>query len=150
MRYKKFPPSKSLKPYIENYYIWQDDSYRKHPFQITRPASPSFAMVFNLGDPYFLFNHKFNGKQLPQCLFSGQSTGQFTLVLPGRIDMVGIIFRGCAFRNIFSFPNLEEFLDDRVDLSNLFGYEIQMLLEKLASAPTDLYRNKFTTSFCDG
>jgi len=147
MVYKKYKPSKALRSYVSDYYIWESDAKLSQPFSVTSSANNCFAMVFSYGDVYRLFNTKHQGTRLPTQFLSGQSTSAYTLHLQGKIGMAGIIFHGSAFRSLFRIPNPKEFIDDRIDLTVLLGKEADEITERLAEAPSHLRRIQILEAF---
>ena len=134
MPYRKYPPHALLRPYVTDYYLWESGDVPLPPFSLTSPANPRWAMIFNYGSPYRLHNDRHRGTTLPAQFFSGQSTGPYTLELSGQIAMAGIIFTSRGPRELFALPPLDQFLDDRADLTNLIGPAAAEVTEQLATA----------------
>ncbi len=129
------------------YYLWESSGTPAKPFSITSHASNCFAMVFNYKEPYQVYNQLKSGASVPNQFLSGHSTGPYTLVITQEIGVAGIIFRGAAFRNLFSIDNLPEFMNDRLDLTNWLGKEAAFISEKLADAGSHLRRIQVLETF---
>ena len=147
MFYKKYKPRPTLQRYVQDYFIWESPQRLQSTFSIVSPANPSMAMVFNYGDPYYLHNALYKGLKLPRQFFSGASSSAYQLEIKGKIAQAGIIFKGSAFRDLFSLPNPAEFRDDREDLTNLVDSNAPEVLEKLAGAHSHWQRIQILESF---
>lgn len=134
MPYKKISPSLKLKPYIEFYYIWKHDDIFKFPVEVSSPPNICSVLLFNYGDRYQLFNSKFNGTFLPKTFLAGCSTQKFKLKLQGKIGMLGVVFKGGTYRDLFKVPSPSEIKNDRINLELLIGSEANLINEQLAES----------------
>lgn len=134
MIYKKFIPHKSLKPFIECYYIWESSTLGSSLI-VESPPSSFCSMVFNYGDDYTIFNDKYDGIRPNKCFFSGQAIKSYQLALKGTIGMLGIVFRPAGLSALFKVP-MFEFVGEREDLAALFGNHTSLLLEQIYEAKT--------------
>ena len=101
MNYQKINPSPSLQPYVRCYYILEHESGLGASFELESSPNPSYALVFNYGDRYQLFNSHIQGDFLPQSFLSGLSISKYTLRFQGKVGCCGVIFNGTAFRDLF-------------------------------------------------
>lgn len=147
MSYSKFSPSPELNPYVEFYYIWESQLHELNHLDVNSSPNYSYVLLFNYGDYYQLFNCNHNGTYLPVTFLSGPSLEKFTLKLNGKIGMLGVVFRGAAFRNLFSISNPAEFINNRIDLELLLGNEARLILEQIAGSPTDSYKIKVIENY---
>lgn len=147
MAYIKYKPSENLKPFVDFYYIWEKDEYLVSPLEISSTANNYCVLLFNYGDRYCLHNRNYNGEVLPNNFLAGQSVTPFRLTLYGSIKMLGVVFKGTAFQDIFSLPEPQSFLDERIDLEALIGWEAVHINEKLGIAPDNSIRIEIIEQF---
>ncbi len=140
MIYKKFLPSPELKPFVRCYYILEHQDKLDHPFVLNSSANPSFAITFNYGNRYQLYNKKSQGEYLPNCFLSGLSMTNYSLKFQGKVGTCGIIFQGTAFQKLIPIPNPEDIIDKRIDLNSVLGSEGDEVLLKICSAQSNQER----------
>jgi AraC-like DNA-binding protein len=119
MNYLKYKPCSQLAPFIECYFIWENDQLPEEPLIIESPPSGFASIVFNYRDPYFLSNSKYRLLQVPQNFIAGQNIYAYTLTLPGIIGLAGIVFRPAAIATMFGLA-MYEFVEERVELGKIF------------------------------
>lgn len=130
MVYRKFQPPPQWAPFIECYYVWEHDQLSPEPLVIESPPSGFTSVVFNYRDSYCLCNTQYAELKVPQQFIAGQSIYAYTLTLPGRIGMAGIVFRPAALSTLFGLA-LYEFVEERIDLRTVFSPE---LVDRYAAA----------------
>lgn len=148
MAYKKYKPSSELKPYVDFYYIWEKDEVLISPMEISSSANNYCVMLFNYGDHYCLYNRFYNGEFLPANFLAGQSVSPFRLELYGKVQMLGIVFKGTAFQDIFKISELHNILDERIDLEIIIGEKPDRLMNNYVKQK--IIRNALASSsnFC--
>ena len=104
MTYIKFQPSGLLEPYVSFYYIWEMDRSLRGPLEVRGQTNKNCVLVFNYGDRYRLFSRKNQDHFLTRTFLSGFSLSPFTLQLSGRVSMLGVVFKGFQFKNLFRLP----------------------------------------------
>lgn len=147
MSYLKYMPCDDLKPYVDFYYIWSRDDYIISPLTVSGQASCNCVLVFNFGDQYKLINPRCNGMFLPRSFLSGYSVSPFKLQFQGKLDMLGVAFRGTKFRHMFHLPHLYELNDTRLDFEFIAGTESRELNEKLEAASGNRDRIQIIESY---
>ena len=147
MPYSKYKPSLLLKPFVDFYYIWEKDEILETPLSISSTANNYCVMLFNYGDKYCLYNRLYKGEALPKNFLSGLSTSPFRLQLFGKVNMMGIVFKGTAFQDLFHIPAPVDFLDERIDLETIIGYNATVINDQLAEALDDLERLTIIENF---
>ncbi len=131
MNYHVFPPSLPLKNYIEQYYLFEHDAYRAIEYEMTSTATCYSALVFNFGTPYRFQNSLGDTYLTPQYFMAGFSTGAFQVFPTGKINMVGIVFKGTGLMTLFPSVKLENLLNRRVSFVELLGSEAEIIAEQL-------------------
>lgn len=119
MVYRKYQPAPHWAPFVECYFVWENDTLPQEPLEIESPPSGFTSIVFNYRDPYFLRNTKYARLSVPQQFIAGQSIYAYTLTLPGTIGMAGIVFKPAALATLFGLA-MYEFVEERVDLRTVF------------------------------
>jgi len=140
MRYQKISPSPRLQKYVRGYYTLEHMPDLNAPFEIKSSANPTYALVFNYGDRYRLFNHTVSGETLPTCFLSGISLSNYTLKFDGSVGCCGILLQGTAFQNLFPTPPTEEILNRRIDLRLILGEKATEVSEQIMAADSDQKR----------
>ncbi|HLO81953.1 MAG TPA: helix-turn-helix domain-containing protein [Chitinophagaceae bacterium] len=123
MLYQKFSPSKELAPFVECYFVWENDDMPPQPMVVESPPNGFCSIVFNYADPFHITNTKYVKLDVPKQFIAGQSIYTYSLTLPGRIGMAGIVFRPAALASIFGLP-MYEFVEERTDLYKIFRKEV--------------------------
>ena len=116
MFYKKIKPRQELTFYIECYYIWEGHNENQIPLKVESPPNAFTSIVFNYGDDYFVSTIKSGPLKVPRQFIVGQNTHSYTLQLPGKIAMAGIVFRPTGIAAILHVP-MFALTDERIDLS---------------------------------
>jgi AraC-like DNA-binding protein len=123
MLYQKFSPTKELAPFVECYFVWENDDIPEQPLIVESPPNGFCSIVFNYGDSFHMTNTKYVKLYVPQQFIAGQSIYTYSLTLTGRIGMAGIVFRPAALASIFGLP-MFEFVEERTDLYKVFRKEV--------------------------
>ncbi|MBO0950282.1 DUF6597 domain-containing transcriptional factor [Fibrella forsythiae] len=145
MRYQKVHPSPHLAPFVACYFVWENDAHPVVPLRIESPPSGFASMVFTYGDPYVVQTGKY-AKTAPTAFITGQATRQYELQLPGRIGMVGIVFRPAGLNTLFGLP-MYEFTDDRIALTDVLTGSITYLHEQLCECNSTTARINLLEQF---
>ncbi len=119
MIYQKFRPCEILQPYVECYFIWQTKNAITDTLVVESPPSGFCSIVFNVGDPYFLQNKKYEYLQVPHQFISGQSIYSYKLFLKGNISIAGIVLKPTALASLFQLPTYE-YTEERIALNSVF------------------------------
>ena len=131
MFYKKYIPPVHLLPFVECYYIWENDCLSEDNKIIESPPSAFGSMVFNYGDSYSFKTLEQNDfAAVPQNFITGQATQNYFLQLPKKVGMIGVVFKPAAIATLFGLP-MYEFVDKRFCLSDVFELEADLISEKL-------------------
>lgn len=146
MYYRKFTPSPQLSPFVECYYGWEKQETAGQPLVIESPPSGFGSMVFNYGDAYRVGNSQQRSASVPESFLTGQATQNYLLTLPGRIAMVGIVFKPAGLSSLFGLP-MYEFTDERTDLSDVLGAVVPTLQARLAEAEGPAARIRLLEQF---
>lgn len=147
MPYNKFKPSENLEPFVDFYYIWEKEEMLLTPLDISSSANNYCVMLFNFGDQYTLYNRLYNGEVLPKNFLAGQSVSPFRLELCGKIGMLGIVFKGTAFQDLFDIPEPQTILDERIDLQTIIGQKANRINEELSKATNNHHRINIIEQF---
>lgn len=139
MYYRKFVPRSHLTPFVECYFIWENNSFLSHSLSIDSPPTGFASMLFNYGDSYRVSNGKHIALPTPPAFLTGQSTKSYQLELNGRIGMVGIVFKPAGISSLFGLP-MYEFTDERIDLMDVLGRPVRGLHEQLSDARDSIGR----------
>ncbi len=134
MRYKKFKPNEVLSDFVECYFSWE--GMADGPTDLESPPSALCSLVFNLGDPYEISNHKYQRNAVPRSFVGGQAVKNYTLHLKGTILMVGAVLKPSALFNFYNIP-MYGFTGERIDFLEIekeMGENIHWSMEKAANA----------------
>ena len=135
MFYQKFQPSSLLQPFVECYFVWENNLAIDQPIMVESPPNGYASMVFNYGECYQVFNEKNQAIPTTTNFLSGQYTKSYQLQIKGKIGMIGIVFRPAAINTIFGLP-MYEFSNIRVNLNDVLGKEIDQIQDRIAEAKT--------------
>ncbi len=135
MFYQKFQALPLLQPFVECYFVWENTPVIEQPIIVESPPNGYASMVFNYGECYQVFNEKQGGIATPKNFISGQATKSYQLQIKGKTGMVGIVFRPAAVNTLFGLP-MYEFSDERMNLNDVLGKEIDQIQNKIAEAKT--------------
>lgn len=135
MFYQKFQASQILNPYVECFFIWENITTLEHPLIVESPPSGYGSMVFNYSESYHVLNEKNEGVLAPKNFVSGQATKNYQLQIKGKIGMVGIVFRPAAINTLFGLP-MYEFSNERVNLEDILGEEINQIQDRISETKT--------------
>lgn len=139
MFYQKFQSSSILKPFVECYFIWENNLAIDQAIIVESPPNGYASMVFNYDESYEVFDEKCNTISTPKNFVSGQSTKSYQLQIKGKIGMVGIVFRPAAINTLFGLP-MYEFSNVRMNLNDVLGKEIDQIQDRIAEAKTNQER----------
>jgi AraC-like DNA-binding protein len=131
--YRKFTPPEHLMPYVECFFVWECSHALAVPLTIESPPNGYASMVFNYGTPYRVTSQKRHDELTPRAFLTGQATKSYQLTLAGTIGMIGIVFRPAALHTLFGLP-MYEFSDERVNLSDVLGKQVEEWGEKIAES----------------
>jgi AraC-like DNA-binding protein len=115
MQYFKYSPCKELLPYVECYFVWESDETLQTELLVESPPSGFCSLVINYGEPYFLQNKKYERLVVPKQFIAGQSIFKYTLSLPPKIGIAGIVFKPAALATLFGLSTFE-LTEERIDL----------------------------------
>lgn len=130
MVYRKYQPAARWLPFVECYYVWENDILPPEALAVESPPSGFTSIVFNYRDPYWLHNVKYPKLPVPPQFIAGQSIYSYTLTLPGVIGMAGIVFKPAALATLFGLA-MFELVEERVDLRKIFP---EALVDRYAAA----------------
>ncbi len=133
MFYRKYVPEPHLRQYVECFYVWECSKILTTQLPIESPPNGFASMVFNYGNPYRVISQKLNGSIAPKTFLTGQATKSYQLHLSGKIGMVGIVFRPAGLCSLFGLP-MYEFSDERINLRDVLGKNIDELYDKIEEA----------------
>lgn len=131
MNYHIFPPSAPLKNYIEQYYIFEHEAYLEVEYEISSTATCYSALVFNFGTPYRFQNSLGDDYITPPYFMGGFSTGTFRVFPKGKINMLGIVFKGTGLLSLFPSIRLECLHNKRASFVEMLGSEAEIIAEQL-------------------
>ena len=134
MLYRKITPSLPLQPFVECYYVWENDQLLQTPLTVESPPSGYVAMVFIYGDRYRVGQGQEGQETVPQSFLAGQFTRNYTLHLLGKVGMLGIVFKPAAVSSIFGVP-MVELTNQRFALDTVLGADARELNDKILEAP---------------
>ena len=123
MYYQKFQPRKELTSYIECYYIWESNQENTARLKVESPPPAFTSIVFNYGDDYIVSSSKTKEQKVPRQFMVGQHTRSYTLHLPGKIAMAGIVFKPTGIAALLQVP-MFVLTEERIDLSVFVPSEI--------------------------
>lgn len=146
MFYRKFTPSPHFTPYVECYFVWENQALLPNPLRIESPPSGFTSMVFNYGDTYRVENSKHDSFLAPSAFMTGQATQSYALQLMGRIGMVGIVFKPAGLSSLFGLP-MYEFTDERVNLTDVLGKSLTDLHEQILETASTTCRIQLIEQF---
>ena len=146
MYYRKFTPSIHLAPFVECYFVWENQAPLIQPLRIESPPTGFASMVFNYGDAYKVGNGKYDSLLTPSMFLTGQATQSYTLDLSNRIGMAGIVFKPAGLASLFGLP-MYEFTDERVNLADVLGKPFVWLHEQILEADTPVSRVRLLEQF---
>lgn len=146
MLYRKITPSLPLQPFVECYYVWENELLLPEPLLVESPPNGYVAMVFIYGDRYRVGNSQQPQETVPQSFLAGQFTRKYTLHLQGKVGMVGIVFKPAAVASIFRI-SMVELTDQRHALDAVLGAEARDLNDQILEAPDHSARVSLIESF---
>ncbi|WP_394994600.1 DUF6597 domain-containing transcriptional factor [Emticicia sp.] len=135
MFYQKFQAAQLLQPFVECYFVWENNTAIEQPIVVESPPNGYASMVFNYGESYQVFNEKYEGIATPKNFISGQSTKSYQLQIKGKIGMVGIVFRPAAVNTLFGLQ-MYEFNNERMNLNDVLGKETDQIQDRIEEAKT--------------
>lgn len=137
MQYKKFKPDKSLSDFVLCYFIWEGQAEKA--IDIESPPSAMCSLVFNLAEPYFISNIKYNKQKVPKAFVTGQAIKNYILHLHGEIKIIGAVLKPVA---LFHFFNIAMFnlTGERVNFSVIEPDQSERLFNKIKKAKVDTDR----------
>ena len=130
-RYQEFKPSAALQPFVDTYWLhhFETDTNEESPVQRCLPFG-TLEIIFHLDDNHchVLINN--NWQKLPLAFFVGlyRDTVQWKSVGTGR--KFGIQLKPESLLQLFNVP-VASLFNDFTDLENVFGREINRLVEKV-------------------
>lgn len=137
-----------LRPYIEKYYILEYQGVAaKQPFEVTSPANCYAALVFNYQSDYQLCHTNGREQRLSGSFFAGYSTEGYGIRLQGNVGMVGVVFKSSIFRTWFPALTNTDINDQRIQLPDLVGSEVEFINDQLAEAETHTERIQLVESY---
>ncbi len=136
MIYQKFRPCEILQPFVECYFIWQSENPITDTLVVESPPTGFCSIVFNIGDPYFLQNKKYEYLQVPSQFISGQSIYSYKLFLKGNISLAGIVLKPTALASLFQLPAFE-YTEERIALESVFKSSVINHLADAIQPATD-------------
>ncbi len=135
MYYSKKYPSDCLKPFVNCYFVWRSSGPLPQSLIIESPPSGYTALVLNFGDTHYLISG--NSKiKIPHFFIAGQSTHRYNLLINGRIDMIGVVFKPIGLHHLLKIP-INELTDKRVELDILLKDGWDELIHKISLERTE-------------
>jgi AraC-like DNA-binding protein len=119
MIYQKFQPCTALEPFVECYFVWENETPLEQELTVESPPTGFCSIVFNNGDTYFLQNKKYERLAVPPAFIAGQSIYSYKLFLHGNISITGIVFKPAGLATFFELP-VYEYTEERIDLNKVF------------------------------
>lgn len=116
MYYQKFTPRQELTSYIECYYIWESANEDPVPLRVESPPPAFTSIVFNYGDDYFVSSVKAKEQKVPRQFIAGQHKCSYSLHLPGKIGMAGIVCKPTGIAALLQVP-MFALTEERIDLN---------------------------------
>lgn len=113
---------------------------------VESPPAGFASIVFNYGAPYRVTSQKLKGGLAPKNFLTGQATKSYELQLSGKIGMAGIVFRPAGLSSLFGLP-MYEFSDERTNLRDVLGKQIDEYSDKIADAVSNTERLAFLEQF---
>jgi len=130
MRYNEYPPSITLKDYVQRYFTCETDSAVTTEDSVY--ASGFVEIMFNLGDsPQQLINH--GQITRPRAQLWGQTIQPFAFTSSGRHAMLGVRFYPHTAACFFD-ESIDTFNDQVIDYVDMAGSEGRELYNQLAEA----------------
>lgn len=146
MFYRKFPPPAHLRPFVECLFVWENDEVLTNSLFVESPPNGFASMVFNYGTPYRVTSQKLNNGIISKNFLTGQATKSYQLQLSGKIGMVGIVFRPAGLHSLFGLP-MYEFSDERINLRDVLGKQIDECSDKIETATSYTERIRLLEQF---
>lgn len=117
MLFKRILPAPDLRPFVESYWIVQDEDTTPVQQKIIPDGFPE--VIFHFGDTYRI---NISGEWTAQSrsLLAGQIKKHFFLENTGRSDMIGIKFQPAAISRLFH-ASMDAFTDRVADLEEALG-----------------------------
>ncbi len=144
MQYKKFKPDKSLFDFVLCYFIWEGQAEKA--IDIESPPSALCSLVFNLAEPYFISNSKYDKQKVPKTFVTGQAIKNYTLHLHGEIKIIGAVLKPVGLFHFFNIP-MYNLTGERVDFSVIDPDQSESLFKKIKMVSTDVDRIKFIEDY---
>lgn len=144
MRYQKFKPDKSLSSFIECYFIWEGEA--KQQIEVQSPPNCFCAIVFNYGDPTWVYQNSKEIFSVPNAFICGLFTSNYHRVLKNKIGMAGIVFKATAIHSFFGI-RMSSLVNSRMPLDLLLGDQATEILTAIMCESTDEGRIKILENF---
>ena len=118
MLFQSLAPDKELEPFIENYWLVNDDDTTPRLQKIVPDGFTE--IIFHLGDPYRIRLYD-EWELQTESLLAGQIRKHFFLENTGRSEIVGIKLKPTALTHLFGL-DMHRFTDKVADLSTVLGH----------------------------
>ncbi|MDH5366715.1 MAG: AraC family transcriptional regulator [Cyclobacteriaceae bacterium] len=132
MEYKKYTSKKTTSFICEGYFYWKGEVEKE--LDVQSPPTSYNALVFNLGDLCYGYQHNNKTLPIPQNFVCGQFTNNYHLVIKGEIEMVGIIFKPTAMYNLFKL-RMSNLVNNRMPLEHVLGGQALKIYNSLKKEP---------------
>lgn len=147
MFYKKFPPHNALSFYVECYYVWEAEAQSEKPLQVESPPNAFTSIIFNYADDYYVSSINKDKQVIPRQFIVGQQTASYTLYLPGKIGMAGIVFKPTGIASLFK-VDMFALTKERVDLGVFLpAATIQSTMDSINACETPIEKAKALEQF---
>lgn len=137
MFYKKYKPTKLIEEFVECYFVWEGEP--TEPLHIESPPNSLCSFVFNYENQYRISNHKYKDQLVPLCFIGGQSLGNYTLHIIGKIGLIGIAFKPATIYHLYGIP-MYELTDERICFTKICPESGKTLISKLGNTPNSKER----------
>ncbi|QMU29956.1 AraC family transcriptional regulator [Adhaeribacter radiodurans] len=147
MLYQKFSPCPVLSPYVECYYVWENDEPVIEKLIVESPPSAFSAIVFNYADDYFVTSKNQSLQLVPRQFIVGQLTRSYALHFPGKIGTAAIVFKPTGAASIFNI-SMYAYTEERTDLKAILPVAfIENIVEAIKGAANASAKARYLEQF---
>lgn len=133
MKYSQLDPCPALEPYIERYYLLEEEKYLFSEIEINCRSNCYTALVLNFGDNYRTKYENFE-IEMTKTMLSGLSTLPYSLFIKGKVCQFGVVFKGAATDYFFKNCHVAQLVNKRVDLEKCIGSEAEIIWNEVNEA----------------
>lgn len=131
MHYQKYIPTTELQSFVECFY--EMSGFVENELDVQSPPNCYGAIVINDGDAYLAYQGNNEKTTVPKAFVCGIFTSIYHLVLKGKINQVGVVFKSTAIHNFFNL-RMSILVNSRMDLHLLLGEATQPLIQSISHA----------------